>query len=173
MGLEAGPFGAAHGFDSGQGGIGLGQRIQPGHDFFHGGGNIVHIRVIAEQHKVGQPDGLLVGGPLGDGAVPAAVIHRFAVPAELGEILRRDVEKVAAVDRLVEAPVARDAFGVQRRDEKVSPDAAVNGAVSKDVVVDGLASRLGLRGQGSNPLNLSEVFRKPGGVAGPAFGKFG
>src|SRR2546428_13234842 len=92
--FDAGPFGAAHRltFD---GGVSEPAKLADVlADFLNRPRNIVHLSPDAKEDVVRQPDGLLVGRPLRDGAViPLFQVRRCGEPPAHGrEVIRLYVE---------------------------------------------------------------------------------
>src|SRR2546426_304085 len=149
--FDAGPFGAAHRltFD---GGVPEPAKLADVlADFLNRPRNIVHVSPAAKEDVVRQPDGLLVGRPLRDGAV----IQFFQVkgcgapPAQSREVIRVNREQRALINRLVKQAITRNAFRFERAQErrpgdpvevlrKILEDALVAGKTSVARVVIGL-----------------------------------
>src|SRR5262249_43953833 len=94
-----------------------------------------------------------------DRALAICIINRLVSPHHnLRTILRRGVEQVAFVHRLVEAPVTGQTFSIQGGHEQVAAGRGLPRAILKNVVVNGLPLDSRLRRQWPDMGNLAKSF---------------
>src|SRR5438067_12013210 len=94
------------------------------------------------------------------------------VRAQLRRDLRRCIEQRAAIYSLVEASVAANAFRIQRRGEKIARDAAIFGAVLKDVAIESVARNLALRRQRADAVDSRQRIAQKLCRSGAALAQF-
>src|SRR2546425_4685428 len=158
--FDAGPFGAAHRltFD---GGVPEPAKLADVlADFLNRLHNIVHVSPAAKEDVVRQPDGLLVGRPLRDGAVIQflQVKRCGAPPAQSREVIRVNREQRALINRLVEQAITRNAFRLERAQERRPGNPVeVLRKILEDVLVTGKTSVARVTLQETQPRRPAEA----------------
>ncbi len=124
--------------------IGGGQLFQMRGCFLHGPRDVPDVLFFADEAELEQPHGLFVGGAFRYRAARAGIIA-----AKLRAVVRRGMEQVAAVDGLVEASVAGNAFSLDGGGEQVAVRRRAAGfrPVLENVAVHGGRGHLRLRRQ--------------------------
>lgn len=119
-------LGAAHSFNFD------GRMLEPAQlldvlaDLPHGVGDVVGILLRTEEDVVWEPNGLFVGGALGDRTVVACLQIEgvLAAPTERRPFAQVDGEERTPVYRFVEEAIAGNAFHLQRAQKRRTRDAA-------------------------------------------------
>src|SRR5579863_2966989 len=131
--------------------------------------NVFHILLIPQQKKLRQPDRYLVGRALRYRAAAMPIIdHWVSIELQLRKVIRIDAEQIATVDRLVKAPIAGNAFAVERRYEQVTRNLAA--PITKYVVINRLARKRRLRRKRADTVDLRQAFAQQSGVPCALFG---
>src|SRR5205809_6956362 len=96
------------GFEAGEFWIGFRQFTEVRNHFLYGVPNIANIGFITDEQELRQPDRFMIARSFGYRTFALAVIHRLvAAYDKLRAIFRGDVEQVTAINRFIEAAIAR------------------------------------------------------------------
>src|SRR5258705_407075 len=99
--------------------------------------------MLADQQKLREPQRFLIRRALGN----RTDVVRSSSTKELRTIFGRRVVQIAAIHRLIESSVARNAFGLQRRREQIAAHSFAIGPVLQYVAVNRRPRDLLLRRQ--------------------------